>query len=336
MTLERESAPILVSICIATMNRAKPLARTLQTLAADVDEQVEIVVLDSSPDDQTKTAVEEFARRHPSLPISYHHQPPGGIDHDYAAAIAKGVGKYRWPFTDDDWLLPGTFAQVRRALDEAPAGVVVNFEFRDPQMKQRLRVRSNSPAEDTWFEPQQIDGLVQQGLSAYIGSLVVRQDWWMDRDPGRFEGSDVAHVWRLFQTPPPGRVLVLTNPGIAVRVGVSSWSAQAFRIWMIDWPDLVWSLPGVSESSKELITPRYPWHHDIRLIRLRAVGSLSRNDYEKWIKPARAPFKARWLARFLIHIPPRLVANCFYFALRFLKPSQTVYIAEMDGARKHL
>ena len=321
----------LVSLCIATMNRSEAIDETLATIASEVDDRAEIVIVDGSGDGKTEQVVDRWR---PKLPrVRYKQCPPSGLDRDYATAVALGSGRYRWPFTDDDWMLPGTYDRVIAGLAQRPAGVIVNFEFRDHQMRERLCSRSNAPDSDQWFEPSEFDQFVGYGLSAYIGSLVIDYDWWQAREPGTFDQTDVAHVWRLFQSPPPGRMLVLAKPGIAVRVGVSSWSPQAYRIWIEDWPRLIWSLPEVSDAMKARITPREPWRSIARLLRLRAVGGFSREDYERWLRPKGPGWRIDLVSRMMIRMPARWLASLLYYYLRLFRPSQKVYLAELAGAR---
>ena len=66
------------------------------------------------------------------------------------------------------------------------------------------------------------------------------------------QGSELAHVGVIFHEPLPQGALTTAETLVRLRLLSSQWTARSFRIWMINWPRLVWSLewppPGARSS----------------------------------------------------------------------------------------
>ena len=45
-------------------------------------------------------------------------------------------------------------------------------------------------------------------------------------------------------------ILVLKKPLTIIRFGDGLWNNRAFKIWMLDWPKLIWSLNTLSIETK--------------------------------------------------------------------------------------
>src|SRR5580658_6364649 len=81
------NAAMRLSICIPTYNFGAFIGETLESIAAQLQDGVEVVVLDGGSTDETAEVVGAFAQRHPQ--IRYHRQPErGGIDRDMARTVA--------------------------------------------------------------------------------------------------------------------------------------------------------------------------------------------------------------------------------------------------------
>ncbi|HEY3970296.1 MAG TPA: glycosyltransferase family A protein, partial [Solirubrobacteraceae bacterium] len=103
-------------MCIPTYNFGAFIGETLQSIAAQLQDGVEIVVLDGGSTDDTAEVVGAFAQRHPQ--IRYHRQPErGGIDRDMARTVALARGEYCWLFGADDTMRPGALERVLTRLD---------------------------------------------------------------------------------------------------------------------------------------------------------------------------------------------------------------------------
>ena len=102
-----------LSVCIPTYNFGAFIGETLQSIAAQLQDGVEIVVLDGGSTDDTAEVVGAFAQRYPQ--IRYHRRPErGGIDRDMARTVALARGEYCWLFGADDTMRAGALGANAR------------------------------------------------------------------------------------------------------------------------------------------------------------------------------------------------------------------------------
>lgn len=324
-----------LSICIPTMNRAAVIAETLEAIAVECQHaDTELVILDSSPDDQTEQVVRRYQDRLPVL--TYRRQPPAGGDQDFSNIVSLARGEYCWFLTDDDLLLPGSDQAVRLALDGNPDCVFLNHSLRDHRMEEELipnflgyeETRTRAPGEFNRFASDSLHG------AAYIGAFVVRRTLWLERESlgAPYYGTDFAHVVRLYAKPMEGSTVVIGRPCVAIRLGVSLWVSRGFRVWAISWPEIIWTLPGVDDATRERTTPREPWRNLSMLVRMRAIGSFTVADYNRWLKPQRMPVRLRFIAWLLCHLPARLINFLARTYLRLFLPDRRFFLAELNGA----
>ncbi len=115
--------------------------------------------------------------------------------------------------------------------------------------------------EDRVYPPSGFEMLFADtaGYLTFIGGVVIRRDLWLARERERYFGTEFVHCGVIFQAPLPGTALVISKPLISIRYGMAQWTARSFDIWMFKWPELVWSLPDISDNVKIRVTPRKPW-----------------------------------------------------------------------------
>jgi len=92
------------TIVICSRNRAKSLARTLESIAAmDVPDRTswEVLVVDNGSTDDTRAVVDSFKT---TLPIRYALEPEAGVSHARNLAVVEAAGEYI-VWTDDDVLV---------------------------------------------------------------------------------------------------------------------------------------------------------------------------------------------------------------------------------------
>ncbi len=92
---------IKLSICIPTYNFADFIGETLQSIADQLDDRVEVVVVDGASTDNTGDVVRTFTNTYPN--IRYHLlEEKGGIDVDMARSVELARGEFCWLFSSDD------------------------------------------------------------------------------------------------------------------------------------------------------------------------------------------------------------------------------------------
>jgi abequosyltransferase len=277
---------IKLSICIATLNRGAFIGETLRSIAAQVREGVEIVVLDGASRDNTEQVVRELQQTVPCL--RYIRQDRNcGVDRDFNTVVELASGEYCWLMSDDDLLKPGAVQEVLRAIDCSYSLIIVNsevktFDFSRMLDPNRLRIDADRVYAEADF--QRLFEETSAYLS-YIGAVVIKKDIWLAREKEPYFGSFFIHVGVIFQQRLPGKVLVIAPPLITIRFGNAQWRPKEFEIRMIRWTNLIWSLPAVSEPMKEKCYPREPWRSIKSLLFYRAKGTYSMTEYRRWVKP---------------------------------------------------
>ena len=300
---------IKLSICIATLNRGAFIGATLESIGAQIDEDVEIVVLDGASKDNTEQVVLNLQRTLPNL--RYTKQDTNhGVDRDFNTAVEHARGEYCWLMSDDDLVMPGAVPAILRAIESNYSLIILNseiktFDFSDMIDHDRLRF-----AADRIYTPGDYERLFEETSAylGYIGAVVIRRDIWLARDRESYFGSFFIHVGVIFQARLPADTLVIMQPCISVRFGNTQWRPKEFEIRMIRWTDLVWSLPSLAEATKRRCYRREPWRSFKSLLFYRAKGTYSMTEYRRWVEPR---LKSRWdTAKALsVALMPGVLAN---------------------------
>ena len=302
----RPAAPRL-SICIATYNRGRFIAETLDSIMRQLPEDVELLVVDGASTDDTAAVLQQYVQ--PGRALRYFRENVNsGIDRDYDKAVGYASGEYCWLMTDDDLMQPGAIDRVLATLETGPDLVVVNARVMTADFSAVLMDRFLAFAQDREYEggTEPFFAEVARYLS-FIGGVVIRRELWLERDRSAFYGTAFVHVGVLFQSPPIGRVKVIAEPLIVIRYGNALWSPRAFEIWMFKWPGLIWSFGGYSDAAKARVYPRMPCRSLRKLIYFRGIGSYSMAEFRQFVAD-RTSGEASWRAR-LVAWMPGWVAN---------------------------
>jgi len=303
----------LLSICIATYNRASYIGETLDSIIPQLDDDVEILVVDGASTDDTETVVRNFVRnesrmRYVRLPAK------GGVDQDYDKSIELAHGEFCWLFTDDDLLRPGAVSAVKVAITEGYGLIVVNAEVRDRGLAVVLVDQQIAIEDNKIYAPDEMEALFIDTLTylSFIGAVVIRRKIWLSRERKAYLGTEFVHVGVIFQKPLHEPVIVIAEPYISIRYGNGQWKPRHFDIWMFKWPALVWSFDHISVQAKRCIVLKEPWRRLINLILQRGRGAYTTQLYQKHFSalPAATLWKisAWWISR----LPVKILAYLLY------------------------
>jgi abequosyltransferase len=304
---------MLMTICIATRNRAPFIGTTLESIVSQATDEVEIVVLDGASTDNTEEVVRRYQMRFPGL--RYFRQDRNlGVDRDFANAIDLAQGEYCWLFSDDDVLKPGAIRIVLNALQANYPLVIVNSEVRSADLRTVLESKRLLFEEDRIYRPRDHDRLLIEVANylTFIGCVVIKRALWKVRKKEDYFGSCFIHVGVIFQETLPGNVLVIAEPLILIRYANASWLGRYFEVWMFKWPDLVWSFAAIPVSVKSTVCRREPWRSPRTLLHLRGKGAYTKEEYTKWLKPRLTSTWARIISKATAYFPGR-VANLIVF-----------------------
>ena len=297
-----------LSICMATYGRGAFIAQTLDSLLTQLSPDVELVIVNGASPDDTDHVVRSYIDRFPNIRYIL-ESANSGVDRDYDKAVNYARGEFCWLMTDDDLLVPDAIARVLLNLSADLDLLIANASLSDSTFSTVLRPRYLSLGADQVYQSGDEERFLAETASyiSFIGSVIVRRTWWMERDRSQYFGTLFVHVGVIFQQPSASRVRVIADPLIQIRYGNAMWSARTFEIWMIKWPALIWSFSHISMNARAQVCPRDPWRRWRKLGVYRAIGAYSIAEYSTFVRPRLRYFSRA--APFLIAIFPPRVAN---------------------------
>ena len=307
----------LLSICIATYNRAGYIGETLDSIIPQLTDEVELLVVDGASTDRTEEVVRTFVKK--SSRIRYIRLAnKGGVDQDYDRSVELAHGEMCWLFTDDDLLKPGAVAAVMSAIKIGHGLVVVNAEMRNRQLSfvfQRKRIEIHG---DRIYAPDQMENLFIDALDylSFIGGVVIRRSVWLSRERSAYIGTEFIHVGVIFQKPLTETSLIIAEPYITIRYGNAQWLSRNFEIWMFNWPKLVWSFENISNEAKLVVSYKEPWRKFRVLIYQRSVGNYSVQLYHEYLSTKRASVLWKFCASRISLFPKGIcigLCNVYFF-----------------------
>lgn len=311
-----KSKPLL-SICIATYNRAAYIGKTLESIIPQITDTVEIVVVDGASTDTTGDVVNRYAQtcgqiRYVRLPSK------GGVDQDYCKAVEHAQGRMCWLFTDDDLLKPGAIREVLDHIHKGYSLIVVNAEVMNQDFSTALKRKCVKIDRDEIVPGSAIKRLfdLAGAYMSFIGCVIIDRNVWMQREKMRYLGTEFIHVGVIFQAPLPAPALVIADPYITIRLGNAQWASRAFEVSMLKWPNLICSLAGVPEHIKRRYQPDQSWRRLKRVIAHRASGAYSVKECRRWLALENTSLCWKMGVFFIAFIPRSILRNLISLYLR--------------------
>lgn len=300
-----------LSICIPTLNRGSYIGETLGSIVSQWEDGIEVVIVDGGSTDDTEQVVTSFQERFPGIRYvkkgSSEKQPSNeGFDRDCDHSVVLAEGEYCWLMTDDDLLKPGALKKILSETEKDHAVIVANAEVMNNDFTELLIHKRPAILQDRIFEPGEWDGFASTVGShlTFVGAVIIMRQLWLSRNREKYYGSGFIHVGVIFDEPINGTILVTADPLVSIRFGNALWTSRAFQIWMINWPDLIWSFPSLSDTTKSGISPREPRRSLTTLLFNRALGMYSTREYQLFIDGQPGSTVRRILSR-LIGMMPR-------------------------------
>lgn len=314
----------ILSICIATYNRAAYIGKTLESIISQITDEVEIVIVDGASTDNTEDVVRRYVQMYGQIRY-FRLSSKGGVDQDYCKAVEYAQGKMCWLFTDDDLLKPGAIHEVLNHIHKEYSLILVNAEVMDKDLSrvlQRKRVKIDRNETFSGSSIKQLFDLIGEYIS-FIGCVVIDRDLWLQREKACYFGTEFIHVGVIFQAPLPASVLVIPGPYITIRLGQAQWESRVFEIWMFKWPNLLCSLAGVPEHIKQKYQPKQSWQRLKRVIYHRSEGAYSIKEYHRWF--ALENTSLLWkMGVWFIAVTPKCIFNGLMFL--YLRTTNEEYL----------
>ena len=122
--MNQQAAVPLISVVVPTYNYGRYLSRALDSVLAQQEPGVELIVVNDGSKDNTRDVLDEYQRRNPKLVVL--HQENAGA----AVARNNGIAHARAPFVlmldADDALISGSLAVLKQAMRNQPqAGILI-------------------------------------------------------------------------------------------------------------------------------------------------------------------------------------------------------------------
>jgi len=326
---------IILTVCIATYNRASFIKETIESITGQLEDGVEILVVDGASPDNTAEVVKALAEDCASLRY-VRLEKKGGVDQDYDRSVELAHGKYCWLFTDDDILKPGAVKAVLRAIAEGYSAIVANAEVCNVDLSavlgaRRVPLLTNRDYADDAAGREQFFRDTGNYLS-FIGGLIVERQQWLSQERARYHGTSFAHVGVLFGGSWRGKAFLLADPWISIRLGNSEWVGRRFEIWMFRWPTLIWSFDHFSDSSKSAVCRREPWNRLRSLLYFRALRVYDADSYRTRLRPLVPGLFRRAVLGAIARVPiavARLVVTSYCILFR---DRMTLYVLHSHGS----
>ncbi len=330
-------------ICIPTLNRVQYIGETLDSIVPQLqDGDVEMVIVDGGSNDGTEALVAGYAKKFPVIRYVKREKSAdapsnAGFDRDCSYAVELANAEYCWLMTDDDIVQPGAIRKILAHLEAGHDLVVASCEIRDVLLRTTLVDSRPGLSEDRVFQPGDWEEFCRRSVVhlTFVGAVIVKRSLWLERHPESFFGSGLVHVGVIFSAPVQGSVLIIAEPLVVIRYGNAMWSKRGFEIFMLQWPELIWSLRGIQDAAKQSITPRDPWRLWRVLLLQRAYGRYSLVEYRTYLQRRFSSPMQRGTARLIALIPQWLLYGPAWVYGRLLHPHPRYFIATLkEGMRR--
>lgn len=330
-----------LSICIPTLNRGAYIDETLKSITSQLCVGVEIVIVDGGSTDNTEKIVNSYQnlfRNILYLKKDATQKSPSndGFDRDCNQAVELSSGEYCWLMTDDDLLKPGALEKILQEIEKNYDLIVVNTEVRSNDFSELLvPKRPNLPCDRIFDKEEWNDfaGMVGGHLT-FVGAVVIKRKYWLLRNRQRYFGSGFVHVGVIFDQSFSGQILVTSIPLVIIRFGNAQWTSRAFQIWMINWPNLIWSFPLISDAAKRAICPREPWRSLKTLLFNRALGMYSEQDYSLYIDNRLTSNFRKFMSRFIARLPLSFLYIPAWLYIRLMLPDSAYVLFNLRENRR--
>lgn len=328
--------PYLLTICIATYNRAEYLGETLNSIICQIEtfDDVELLVVDGNSTDHTEavvTKIQSVCRNLNYIKL----KEKGGVDKDFDIAVQSSSGLYCWLFTDDDLLKEGAVSKVRSAVLRGAELIVVNSEICDYNFQRVLNKNSLNLSSDleTDLSPSGRESFFRLCAThiTFIGAIVIKKTVWTELLRNVFYGTRFIHVGVISTLRDTTKVLVLAEPVIKIRLGNAEWNNLTFQIWTQLWPNLIWSFSNLSVECKQSICASEPWKSATFLLWSRALETYSKREYLKHL--ASKPISIHRITALVISYLPLFVPRLIYYSYAIIRHDELMLYYLADGRK---
>lgn len=226
-----DGAALRLSICIPTYNRAEFLPATLDSIAAQWTDDLEITVADNASTDDTQRIVERYRTRLGAVRY-FRWDTNQGADRNYLKSVEIATGDHCWILGSDDPIAPGAVAMLIATIrDTNPTIVLFNRMLctRDLTPVREDRFLDIGDASERTFDFSKANVLEHYlegarsmcATFSYLSSMAFSKTAWDDAtDHEPLVGSAYVHSYKLLLACARGATLRYINrPLVHCRLG---------------------------------------------------------------------------------------------------------------------
>ncbi len=311
----------ILSICISTYNRAGFISETIESILPQLSSEVELLVVNNNSTDCTdKIIVEKFSHCANFKYVTFDTQY--GFDRNYNRVVETSDAEFCWLFSDDDLIKPGAVDYALKILKTNKYDfVVVNGEERNKDLSRVLVKRRIGFLNDVIYPAENFSNMfVELNIQLnFIGANIIRRSIWVEREKEKYFGTEFSYVGVIFQKKLEKSTYFVSEPYVIIRMGNGRITKRLFDVWVINWPNMVYSLDAVSVDDKRKITPPCVWKNLKVLLINRFSGGYSFVHFKEYILNSDMTYVRKVSAFLILLIPIQPTQFCFNLFINFYK-----------------
>ena len=317
---------MLLSIAIPSHNKSFLLDQAIKSILKEsfLGELIEIVISDNSLNNEVENLFLKNYKKYEFIKY-FKSQQYKCLDSNVNRAVELSKGKFVWIFGDDDLIVPGILEKLISFLkDKNPCLLVLNSKsFKDNQLIEDSRRPLSLKTEYKENENDQF--LIDMaGYLTYVGAILVRKDLWITHYDKSKIGTFFSHIVCLSRIKTKRIVYYFPKPAIQMRLGNQTWTSQAFMIWYIFYPEIIWGLKNYSKHAKKKIVSLNPTNSIKVMLAAKAYGRLNiKNFFNYIIYSKNVIFYKKYIIFLISMIPKELVRIIYVFYILISKKGHT-------------
>ena len=137
-----ENSNCKLSVIVPVYNVERYLKRCVDSLLAQTEENLEIILVDDGSTDRSGALCDEYAQRESRIRV--HHKENGGLTSAWKAGMELAQGNYVGFVDSDDWIDKEMYERMLKMAQREDADMVVCglvFDFEDPKIPKREEIR---------------------------------------------------------------------------------------------------------------------------------------------------------------------------------------------------
>jgi hypothetical protein len=217
-----------VSVCIPTYNGAATLAQTLDSIARQAFDGLEVVVCDDASTDDTAKLAEDYARRHSYVRL-IRNADNLGMDRNFARTAMHARGTYLWWSGQDDIFEEGAFRKLLDVLrDHADVDIIYfNYRFVSGDLSREVDPPRLQIRDDVFVTSAAEYFRIVDHAPTFLAATVIRRTLWEATPYERFFDTHYVQMGAVLHNLAAARVYLVANPCyVSCRIPEDSWKRK--------------------------------------------------------------------------------------------------------------